>query len=326
MSGVKKSTKATVAADEGNPHPETVTNTTAVATVPEKPVDQPLAAPAIISSPSGALSVQGQIAEDFAAFEGAGMEKLTAADLLIPRLSIIQALSDQMKRTSPNYIDGAKVGEIVDTGTNEIMPAKLRVLPVVWDKTWIEWYPRSTRKGIANIHLTADILAQTEKDAKGKPILKNGNYVAETAQVYLLNLDAGRRPSFLPFASSQTRKSRRWMTLASGERLERADGSEYCPPLFYRSYVLGTQMESNNEGEWGGWTIERGPALPELPNWKNILNDAIKFRDSIIAGSMVADISSMSDDPTVINQHDGGERNSSGPAGDEPPPADSERM
>jgi len=239
------------------------------------------------------------LVEQFDAFEefaGGGMEKLTAKDVLIPRLSIINALSDQKKTTHVNYIKGCEIGDIVDTATNEIMPRPLEFVPVLFDKVWIEWFPRNTRKGIAQIHTSEAILNQTKPNEKNQPTLANGNLVSETAQIYGINL-LSRRPCFIAFTNTQLKKVRRWMTLAQGERLQRRDGSEYIPPLFYRSYTLDTTLESNAEGEWAGWTIERSLALPQLPNFGLIMQQCIEFRDKIAAGIMRGDITNMTDDP-----------------------------
>lgn len=248
-----------------------------------------------------ALAGESEVGHFFEEFAGHGMEKVTSSDILIPRLTILQGLSPQIKPRDSAYIEGAKIGDICDVGTGEVFE-ELHILPVVWDKVWLEWAPRNKAEGLVNIHTDVSILEHTKVNEKRQPILPNGNYIQETAQIYFLNLTASRRPSFLPFASTQLKKSRRLMTLASGERLVNSKGQEYTPPLFYRSYILRTAEESNNQGSWYGWTIDRGPALPEIPNGKNILADALKFRDSIASGNVKGDLSNMTDDPSVAGQ------------------------
>jgi len=234
-------------------------------------------------------------------FAGSGLENVTSRDVLIPRLTIIQQLSDQMKKTKAAYIEGAEVGDILDTSTNEIIERPLYFLPVIFVKVWIEWWPRASGKGIANIFTeepAPELLLRAENSQV--TMRANGNLCAETAQVYGMNLSQGRRPAFISFASTQLKKSRRWMTLAQAERLQRRDGSEYIPPLFYRSYKIDTITEVNNQGDWSGWKIERDAALPELPRWQQLMTDAVAFRDSVIAGSVRGDMSNMTDDPTTI--------------------------
>jgi hypothetical protein len=81
--------------------------------------------------------------------------------------------------------------------------------------------------------------------------------------------------------------------------LKRPDGSEYTPPLFYRSYNLTTAEENNAQGSWMAWAISRGVSLPELNElrpWKDILKDAVEFYKMLSAGEARADLAAMRDD------------------------------
>lgn len=231
--------------------------------------------------------------DDFGAFAGAGLENVTAGDMLVPRLVIVQKLSPQLEVGNSAYIEGAKEGVICDAGTAELFPDGVLFLPVYYKKNWLEWIPRKAGGGLANIHDDQAILDQCSRDEKNRPILPNGNSIVETAQFFGLNLTAGRRPCFIAMASTQLKKARKWITLATGEKLKRGDGSEFIAPLFYRSYELGTAQESNSEGKWAGWTVDRGPALPELDigvEWRHVLVEAGEFRESLMAGKAKADL------------------------------------
>lgn len=233
-------------------------------------------------------------AEGFEEYAGAGMENATSDDFMIPRLGILQQLSPQLKSRDAAYIEGAEEGMVADLGTGELFQDGVIFLPVHFSKVWIEWAPRSSGKGIADIHRTGDILDTCSRDEKNRPFTPDGNLIAETSQWFGLNLSAGGRWCFIPMTSTQLKKSRRWMTLTNGERLQRSDGTEFVAPLFYRTYKLGAALESNNEGEWFGWTLARDKALPELGDrWRNIKEQAIAFRESIVAGEATADLSSM---------------------------------
>lgn len=257
------------------------------------------------------LQTESKTSQELAILEGAGcfeddagvgLENVTSKDLLIPRLTILQSLSPQLIRSKPEYMPEAHVGDICDVGTQEILPQEICVLPVHFLKQWLEWAPRASGKGLVNIHHTDGILDDCEKDEKGRQYLKNGNQIIETAQFFILNLSCEGRRSFIGMASTQLRKSRRWLTLATAEKLRRADGSDFTPPLFYRSYMLSTVEESNNEGAWCGWKIERHIALPEMERWQSLRQEALDFRDSIIAGDVKADVSSMKEQNTPASE------------------------
>lgn len=227
---------------------------------------------------------------EFDSFAGVGTENITTSDMLIPRLSIIQALSPQLKRGKPEYIEGCEVGHIVDVGTGDLFPGGVNFLPVYYRKDYLEWAPRATGKGLIKIHPDDSILTQTTRDEKGRLYLPNGNLISETAQWYGLNMSANRRKCYVPMAASQLKKSRKWMTMITSERITRPDGSDYQAPIFFRTYDLTTAEESNAEGEWGAWVINRAASLPELgANWKSLLAEAVNFRQALIDGEARAD-------------------------------------
>jgi hypothetical protein len=240
------------------------------------------------------------------AFDGiaSGFENVTARDILIPRLSVLQGLSPQVSRGKPEYDEKAKVGDIYDIGMQESFPEGIIFIPVYYAKQWLEWAPRASNKGLVRIHNTDAILNECQKDEQsGRMVLPNGNYIADTAQFYGLNVTANFRKTFIPMASTQLKKAKRLLTLATSEKLQRDDGSQYTPPLFYRSYGLTSVPEANNQGNWMGWKIERGLSLPELPNWKELLEDIKSFRQSLAAGTIQGDVTSMEDESKTIDHN-----------------------
>ena len=55
----------------------------------------------------------------FEADVGSGFEEVTSSDIQIPFIRIIQALSPQLKKTDPSFIDGASQGAIFNTVTKK---------------------------------------------------------------------------------------------------------------------------------------------------------------------------------------------------------------
>ena len=232
----------------------------------------------------------------FGNFEGQGFENVTKADLIIPRITILQGLSPQVQPKKAEYIKDAKVGDICDVGSNEVFEAPLLFLPVHYVKQYLEWAPRASGKGLAAVHDDKAILNQTKVDESNRPVLPNGNYISETAQFFGLNMSAGGRRSFLPMASTQLKNARRWLTRASSEKIMRPDGSMFTPPMYYRLYQISTAAESNAKGDWIGYKIERGPALPEFDdNWMRFLKEAQEFRASIQRGEIRGDVAAEED-------------------------------
>lgn len=221
---------------------------------------------------------------------GAGLENVTAADLLIPRLAIIQALSPQIDKNEALYDPNANVGDIYDVGTGERVGNAMSYIPVHFVKVWLEWAPRRSGNGLVAIHDTPAILQHCEKDEKGRPY-HGENLVQETAQFYGLNLNFSGRRSFIPFASTQMKKAKNLLTLAMGERIMAGD-REMTPPLFYRAYDLTTIPESNAEGKWIGWKIERGQLTEDIGG-EDLVRECMAFRDSLLRGEAKADTRDM---------------------------------
>jgi len=240
-----------------------------------------------------AQSTELRVVDDFEGIEGLGMENVGANDLLVPRLSILQALSPQIDDSDAAYIEGAKQGQICDVGTSELYADGVLFLPVFYRKDYLEWAPRASGQGLVGIHSDPAILDQCTRNERNQPVLPNGNYVAETAQFFGLNLSADNQKCFIPMASTQLKKARKWLTMATGEKLQRADGSSFTPPLFYRSYSLTTAKESNNDGSWFGWKIERGDALPDIEGWQDMKADCMRFLEALKQGEAKADTSHM---------------------------------
>jgi len=235
--------------------------------------------------------------DSFEQYAGEGLEKVGARDVLIPRLGILQALSPQVKKQRPEYIEGAKEGLICDLGTRDLIGEQLHFLPVMYNKVWVEWAPRESKRGIVRIHNDDGILARCGVNDRNQPITEDGNLIAETAQFFGFNIDRDMRRSFLPMASTQLKIARQWMTLATGEKLRRADGTTYQAPIFYRSWELSTVPTSDGDNDWYLWKVEPGPSLPELfPDrelMRSIMEECRLFKQQLDQGDKRGDLSGL---------------------------------
>ena len=51
---------------------------------------------------------------------GTGLEEMTSDDLAIPFIRVLQAMSPQVNKRAPEYVDGAEVGMLFNTVTNSV--------------------------------------------------------------------------------------------------------------------------------------------------------------------------------------------------------------
>lgn len=233
---------------------------------------------------------------DFESFAGAGMEHVTASDVIVPRLSIIQGLSPQMSKSKAEYIPGASIGDIVDVSIGDLFKDGIVFIPCMFKTQYLEWAPRVSGKGLQGVHDDPSIMDNCTRDEKGGNYLPNGNLVSQTAQWLGLNVTADFRRSFIGMSSTNLKKSRKWMTLATGTKIQRADGSFYTPPLFQMAYSLSTAEESNAQGSWSSWSINRLKPINELElgiPWKEVLKECVSFYKMLASGEAKADLNAM---------------------------------
>lgn len=243
-----------------------------------------------LSKPAGLPAEMGDEFKGMAS----GLEQVTANDLLIPRISILQALSPQLQKSKPEYIKGAEVGQFCDAGTGQVFEGSIQVIPCFFAKVFLEWAPRATGKGLVHNHGTNSvILEKCKTDEKGRQTLPNGNYIAETATFHVLNLSAGGRRSFIPMTSTQLKASRRWLSLITAEKIRDSRGVEFTPPIFFRSWIATAREQSNAEGTWYGWHLEPGQNIIELDATRSLLTQAKEFyeqaRDGLVRGDFATE-------------------------------------
>jgi len=220
-----------------------------------------------------------------------GFENITASDLLIPRLTILQKMSPQLDESKPEYIEGAKYGDFCDTATREIYK-ELHIIPCFHAITYLEWAPRDSKKGLVKNHgMDSSILKSCSPDEKGRQILPNGNLIAKTGTWYVVNLTANRRKNFIPLASTQFKHSSRWLTLATSEKLKRPDGSEFTPKMWFRSWYARTVEEQNAQGSWKSWNFVAGPNSIEIDPSKNLFRECDEFNKQAQDGFVQGDLS-----------------------------------
>ena len=216
-----------------------------------------------------------------------GFEEADKDAYAIPFLTILQALSPQCDKTDGAYIKGAETGEIFNTVSEERIDGEegVSVVPVHYKRAFIEWQPRNSGGGFVAEHSAADgleLLKQTTRNDNGQDELPNGNYLVDTRSHYVLvlNGDGTTTPAVMSMASTQMKKSRRWMTVMQNLKMARANGTQFTPPMFSHTYHVTTVPEKNDKGSWYGWKIAIGEQVTDA----NLYGAAKSFRDAILAG------------------------------------------
>ncbi len=116
-----------------------------------------------------------------------------------------------------------------------------------------------------------------------KDYLDNGNYIENTANHYVMVLDATGIPSpaLIVMKSTQLKKSRKWNSMMQSAKLMGKNGL-YTPPMYSQTYRLSTVKESNDKGQWFGWEVEHIGSVES----EDVYVAAKSFADSINAGDV----------------------------------------
>jgi len=138
-----------------------------------------------------------------------GFEDMDADDFIIPRLKLVQKGSPEVDDSNAKYIDGAKVGQMINTATQELYDS-LNVIPIKFTKNVVEWGPEN------NLVATYEpgAVASVDGEKNGKPIQihpETGNELVSTTYMYCLTENG---PIVIPFKSTGIKVVRSWVTQA----------------------------------------------------------------------------------------------------------------
>jgi hypothetical protein len=223
------------------------------------------------------------LANTFEEDASSGFAGMNQDDFALPFLRLLTNTSPEI-----GELANARPGMIYNTVTGELFDGKegLRVIPCAYVRQYIEWAPRGSGTG-APIHIypaTSDVLSKTHREpGDNKDYLDNGNYIENTANHYVMAVDASGVPSpaLIVMKSTQLKKSRKWNSMMAAVKLMGKNGL-FTPPMYSQMYRLTSQAESNDKGKWYGWEIERIGTVEDA----SVYASAKAFAQSINAGEV----------------------------------------
>lgn len=164
-----------------------------------------------------------------------GNEGITKEDLVIPRLSIIQAISPELDEKEASYIEGAKNGMMFNTLTRKLYNEVL-VIPVVYEKKYLVWRDRKKGGGFGGQYDTEDLANAAIMDME-----EPDEWEATDTPTHLCLVVSDGKPFeiAIPMPKSKAKVSRQ---LNSTIRL-------LGGPRFSRVYKITVVDDKNNAGE-----------------------------------------------------------------------------
>ena len=220
---------------------------------------------------------------------GAGIGEISADDLATPRISIIQAMSPQIKKTHAKYSPDAKVGDLMFTATNTFVDGDegIRFLPVFYDRTYVEW--KMGREGFVGVHpLNTPLMAQTTRDASYNDILTKSDgsttILQNTANHYgFAEINGELQRCVINMSRSQLKVSRTWLGLINGTRMNGAKG-DFTPPSYSHFYVVRSVEVESPKGSYYNYAITQERSLNEKE--AELFGDAQEFSTFCQKGGM----------------------------------------
>jgi len=225
---------------------------------------------------------------------GIGLENITSDDLAIPFLSILQSGSPQCKKSDGAYIKGSEEGMIYNTVTNEIFDGDegFLVIPVAYQRKYVEWKPREEGGGLVNQYAPGDPILSTMTTQDSRDFLPNGNNIIQTAYHYVMAMcNDVPTQGVITMSSTQLKKSRRWNSMMASRR-DMIGDQLITPPIYGQIFRLTTKPEQNDLGSWYGWNVE----AEGLVESAKIYLEAKSFNNAVNSGA----INVSAPDPALI--------------------------
>ena len=214
-----------------------------------------------------------------------GSQNMTQEDLALPFLKVLGQLSPEVNKVHARYVEGAEPGMIINSVTNQLYDGAkgIDVLPVFYERKYVEWQDRGEGKGapVAIHDASSDIMSQTTRDKSFKDRLPSGNYLENTANHYVVVLGDSPQTALISMKATQLKISRKWNSIMMGIKLQGKNGL-FTPPTYSHIYNLKTVQMSNDKGTWFGWEVSKvGPVSDQ-----NVYGIAKSFADQVGKGDV----------------------------------------
>lgn len=238
---------------------------------------------------------------------GQGTENIGMNDMSPPWFRILQALSAQIKKNKPEYVEGAQAGMFYNSATQQVFDGENGVLlvPVHYETRFLEYTPKTEKdqpQFVADHGVSGEV-TKTLKKVKFSWITSEGNTITEVATYYALhyNPDTGSyNRIIMSMPSSQAKRARDWNGLIKNRKIPDPMGSdeEVTPPAYYGVYKSVVILTSKGDNDWFTYKITPyqdvlkpgdGEFVSNIKNGINVWNAAIEFYELINSGKITVE-------------------------------------
>jgi hypothetical protein len=205
---------------------------------------EPRQTTAIAPQQTTAVAATAEVPDYIRSSAGRGSENVEMADMVIPRIELVQALSKCLEEGSAEYIEGARAGMFYNSVTRELYGNTVLVCPAFFKKQFLAWRDRKKGGGFGGAFDSAQecheqIATKVDKDGVSDA---DAWEAVETAQqiILVVNPDTYETSeAVLSCARTKMKVSRQWNSLIRVNGYDR----------FSRIYELFSTDEQNQNGE-----------------------------------------------------------------------------
>tara|TARA_R110000765_G_scaffold341299_2_gene431418 strand:- start:691 stop:1485 length:795 start_codon:yes stop_codon:yes gene_type:complete len=222
---------------------------------------------------------------------GSGIGDISPDDLATPRISIIQPMSPQLKKSSPKYIETASVGDLLFTATETAIDGSegIRFLPAFFDNNYVEWTLREDGGGFVAVHAKdTPLLAQAQRDTFYRDVLTHSDgtrtELQKTNNHYgFAEISGEMQRCVLNMTRSQLKISRAWIGAINNTRMNGAKG-DFTPPAHSHFYNISTIEEESKKGTYYNYKITQ--ERPLNAEETDLFKEAEEFSKFCLGGGM----------------------------------------
>jgi hypothetical protein len=172
--------------------------------------------------------------------EGMGNENVTAAELTVPRIVVLQALSPQLSPSDAKYVESARAGMLYNTVTGEVHK-EMNVVNTYFSKEYVLWRSRDLGGGYKGTFPNMD---EAVTAMQALPDANDYEVIEQHVHYCLLLTPDGKfaGEAAIPMSSTKLKVSREW-----NSRIHMAAKGF---PRFSSIWNLSTVSEKNLKGNW----------------------------------------------------------------------------
>lgn len=217
---------------------------------------------------------------------GEGREELSKEEMLIPRLKLAQALSDEMKKSNEKFMPELELGQFFNSVTGEIYGAKVTIVPL---RSFTEYIEFDKSRKVVKFYQPCELPPSEDLAVVDGEKPKCTKFLNRMS--LLIKEDGSTEPIVIGFKYVGRKKT---PMLKLNTLMAMKPESD---PVYGYNYTLESIIVSNEEGEWYSGKFSNGVRLTaELVEraryyFNALTQDDVKVDDSAIEAEEDADTS-----------------------------------